>query len=146
MLPERSAYAIGDRVAFDVLLTNVSGQAINVPWPIEGERFTRKMPGARRPIVALEFTHPVLGGQSFGWHTLFDADGVGDSLRLIQPNETLLIHAETPFQLARGWTEAVVGDWVREVRPAVTVILAIPSEYYPPGMSSNRLKVALAKR
>jgi hypothetical protein len=136
-LPERTEYAIGDRIAFDVTLKNISGRPVAVPWSVDGAGFAAATPGARRMVLALEFDHPVMGRQTFAWQTLFGASSVADTLRLIQPGETMLVRAEDALQLNAAWTEPVIGGWVRGVELKAIVTLAIPSESYSQGVSQN---------
>ena len=104
------------------------------------------MPGARRLVLALDFRHPILGRQHFASQTLFGADEVVGSLRLIQPNEALLIRAEESLELNRAWNGSPTGDWAHDVKIVARVILAVPSSYYPIGTSENDVHIALRNR
>jgi hypothetical protein len=146
LAPDRMGYAIDEPMTFDVLLRNTSREPIDFPWSPDGAAFSPTMAGARRIEFILTFTHPVLGSQDFASHTVFGADAVAGSLRTIQPNETLLIRAGGLVQLHRSWTGSLEKNWAHNVKIKASVIFAVPSRYYPPGISHNEVSVRLTSK
>src|SRR5262245_52421418 len=55
--PDVALYALGEHMIFEVLLKNTSNEAIDFPWSRDGTSFRVSMPGARRFVLTLKFTH-----------------------------------------------------------------------------------------
>jgi hypothetical protein len=144
--PDLALYALGEHMIFEVLLKNTSNEAIDFPWSRDGTSFRASMPGARRFVLTLKFTHPVLGSQEFASQTVFGADAVPGSVRTIRPNETLLILAQGRIELLRAWSAPPKEYWEHSVKVRANLILAVPSHYYPPEASQNEMSLQLRNK
>jgi len=139
-------YAVGERIRFELLLRNTSTQAIAFPWSLDAGSFMASMRGARRLVLALNFVDAIIGHQQFASQSVFGSDEVPGSLRTIQPNETLLIRAEGPIELRRGWTGPLEETWRRDVKIKADAILAVPSHFYPLGTTQNEVRIQLRSK
>ena len=144
--PDRMAYALGELMTFGLLLKNISSAPIEFPWSTDGSLFKPSMAGARQMQFLLTFTHPVLSQQFFFPPGVFGSDEVPGSLRTIQPNETLLIRVAAPVELHRAVSGMPLDDWASNVSIKVSVMLNVPSRYYPPGTSHNQVPIELQKK
>jgi len=144
--PAVARYVVGEHMIFEVLLKNISRKAVDFPWSRDGTSFRAGMPGARRFVLTLEFTHPVLASQEFASQTVFGADVVPGSVRTIRPNETLLIRAQGRIELLRAWSAPSKEYWEHRVKVSANLILAVPSHYYPPAASQNEISLQLRNK
>jgi hypothetical protein len=140
---DRTSYAMGEPVTFDLLLKHRGPVPIAFPASDEGERFGATMKNARIASISLTLNDPVLSEQFIGLTLLYGADDVPGSLILLKPGETIQIRARSVWSHSKEPPKRLEPDWVRETEVGAQVIFDFIPDIEQIVRSTNRVAVYL---
>jgi hypothetical protein len=140
---DRSRYTVGDKVVYEVVVTNTSGRAFNFPTLVDPRIVRRDMPGATLATVGLIFDDTVFGFQLVALQVLYGAPAVPNSMELLQPGDTLRIRASGEWWLGSALKSAVPSRVVRDVAVHAGLWLLYLPDDLPTQKSLNVVPIQL---
>ena len=140
---DRTRYTVGDKVIFEVVVTNTSGRAFSFPTLVDPRIVRRGMPGATLATVCLTFDDDVFGSQIVALQLLYGATAVPNSMELLQPGDSLRIRASGAWWLQTAFKTAVPSRAVRDVAVKGMLSLMYLPDDLPVQKSSNFLPIQL---
>jgi hypothetical protein len=144
---DRTGYAIGDSVLYDVTLKHVGTKPFLFPWSRRTSEFSRVAPVTRRAAVLLTIKDEMLGSQLIGSDNVsFGAESVDGSLLVLQPGDTVTVRAQGRWYLQAGMPAPPPDGWVRNVAVKAQLQIEGLNDYIPIVQSSNEIEIQLQQR
>jgi hypothetical protein len=112
---DRARYVVGDKVVYEVVVTNTSGRALRFPTLVDPRIVRRGMSEATLARVGLIFEDAVFGMQIVASQTLYGATAVPNSMELLQPGDSLRIRASGAWWLQSALKPGVPSRVVRDI-------------------------------
>jgi hypothetical protein len=112
---DRARHVVGDKVIYEVALTNTSERALRFPTLVDPRIVRRGMSGATLARVGLIFEDAVFGMQIVASQTLYGVTAVPNSMELLQPGDTLRIRASGAWWLHSALKPGVPSRVVRDI-------------------------------
>lgn len=140
---DRSGYALGDRVVFEVLLKHVGATPFALPWASDPEA-VRGASRVQSAVFLLGFTDKTLGSQLIGSEkVLYGASSVPGSVLVLKPGDTVRVRAEGRWWLSRAFPEPPAGGWLRNVSVSAQLQVEGVNDFIPLVDSTNALRIQL---
>ena len=142
---DRSAYIIGDRFVYELLLTNNGRTTVAFPASTQRTRFSTDMPGVVAALFSLVVDDPQLGRFTVGAKSLYGSAAVTGSLVEIRPKETLSIRATGSwyFSASGGSAKPLFAGWSQQLHLKARVHLLSRQVEYPPLSSATPVTITL---
>ena len=128
---------------FELRMKNVSGHAIAFPWSTDTASVRPFMRGARVLTISLELGHPAMNRETIGIQSVYGAEDVPGSLRMINPGEMIEIRGSA---LVRGFGDLPTEPWARNVKVTAGLSLAGRDQHFELGRSQNMIVVQLRSK